>query len=266
MNTLLLAAVLLVTNTFKPSYTKEEIRAEYDKVVTLTKSTYKGKDFYQPTFDTNARSILTPFFREHDQLAEYLRMQYHQVGYEYHKRMQLGGEYLEIVQDNAQLAKIMFERFLPLISNTLTNAGSKIESYEPWKKPEITLDRLAATAAKFFYPDSIYTDGRVQSHICIGINGFQREREGRSVMIEAFCWSAIEPHVMTTEPTPLFAEYDKAKALAEELQLGSDVHVKLTRYQGVVWAQMSQSKLLRELLLAKYEKQKHVLTFTVKAE
>jgi hypothetical protein len=50
------------------------------------------------------------------------------------------------------------------------------------------------------------------------------------------------------------------------MQLSSDPQTKLKRYQGVVWAQMSQDKLLRELLLAEYEKKKHLLTFKLKTE
>lgn len=264
MMTLLLTSILLFTTSLKPSYTKEEIRSEYEKVVTLERTPFKGIDYFMVKIDTTANSIITPFFRENANLTEYLRMQHYQVVYEYHKRMKLGGNYKDITQDSAQLAMIMFERYLPLISGDLNARNSKIENYEPWKKPEITLDRLAGNAAKFFYPDSVYSDGRIQSHICMGFNGFKDLTDVRSVMMEAFCWSVIQPQVMTTESTPMMEDFSKATKLAGELQLSAEPETKLKRYQGVVWGCMSQSKTLRELLLAEYEKKKHLLTFILK--
>jgi hypothetical protein len=266
MTTLLLASLFFLTTPLKPSYTKEEIRSEYEKVVKLERTPYKGVDYFMVKIDTLATSIVTPFFRENAHLVEYLQMQHYQVVYEYHKRMKLAGNYKDIVQDSAQLAMIMFERYLPMISNDLNAKGSKIDNYEPWKKPEITLDRLAGNAAKFFYPDSVHPDGRIQSHICIGFNGFKDLTDVRSVMMEAFCWSVIQPQVMAQESTPMMEDFSKATKLAGELQLSGEPETKLKRYQGVVWGQMSQSKVLRDLLLQEYEKKKHLLTFTLKQE
>ena len=61
-------------------------------------------------------------------------------------------------------------------------------------------------------------------------------------------------------------EFDKAYALAMDLQLSPDVQTRLRRFQGVVWGYLSQSKVLRDLLMAGYEKKKHLLTFTLKQE
>ncbi len=240
MTTLLLTAILLLTTPLKPSYTKEEIRKEYEKIVTLGNATYNGKQYLEFTVDTSVNSIVAPFFRENHKLADYLRSNYHQVAYEYHKRMNVEGTYKDLLKDSARLADITFERFLPLLSNYLNEKGSKIEAYEPWVKPAITLDRLAGNAAKFFYPDSIHANGGIQSHICVGLNGFQDLTDVRSVMMEAFCWSVIHPHVFTNE-SPLLSDFSKATTLASELQLSSDPQTKLKRYQGVVWAYMSQS-------------------------
>ena len=265
MTALLLTAILLFPTPLKTTYTKEEIRTEHSKIVKFTRGEHKGRPYIEFQIDTAANSVITPFFRENHKLADYLRSNYHQVAYEYHKRMKLDGSYKDMLSDSAQLVNVMFERFLPLISNYLNQYGSKIEQYEPWTKPAITLDRLAGNAAKFFYPDSVHPNGGIQSHICVGFNGFQDLTDVRSVMMEAFCWSVIQPHTFTNS-SALLDEFSKAIKLAGELQLSSDAQTKLKRYQGVVWGYMSQSKVLRELLLAEYEKKKHLLTFTVKPE
>jgi hypothetical protein len=262
MTTLLVAAILLLTTPLKPSYTKEEIRKEYDKVVLLERATYKDHSYFRFALDTSVNSIVTPFFRENYKLSEYLNTQYHQVVYEYHTRMKMDGSYKDLTEDSLQLKEIMYLRFLPLLKNYFNAYGSTIEIEEAIERPEIREGRLAGYATKFFFPDSIYSDGRVQSHICQGVNGFNKEpRDSRSVMMEAFTWSAIEPHALSGDLHDVFTQACK---LANDLQLGSDPQTKIKRYQGVVWAYMSQSKVLRDLLLSEYEKKKHLLTFILK--
>jgi hypothetical protein len=265
MGTIILVAAFLLATLLKPTYTIEEIRAEYDKIVKFGTNTYGSLSFLEFKIDTSAPSVVLPFFTDNYVMADYFRIHYHQVVYEYHKRMKLEGAYQDLLKDSVRFADIIFESYLPLISGYLREHGSTIEGEEPRIKTQITLDRLTGNAVKFFFPDSIYTDGRIQSRVCVAVNGFSGPRQQRNLTLEAFCWSVIEPYLTTEERTPLEKEFDKAYALGQDLQLSPDVPTRLKRFQGVVWGYLSQSKVLRELLLNDHEKKKQLLTFTLKS-
>ena len=113
MTTILLAALLLTTTTLKPSYTKEEIRQEYSKIVKQN-ALPEGRNFGRFSLDTTGSHALTEFAKENAMLLQYLLMNYEQVAYEYQKRMKQAQRGIDNCCDSSHYSTIMFESLLTL--------------------------------------------------------------------------------------------------------------------------------------------------------
>lgn len=129
-------------------------------------------------------------------------------------------------------------------------------------RPSFTMDEVVSVAVRFFYPDSILPDGRVQTHVCIGINGVSDLQRGRDIAVEAFVYSAIMKELKDNRHG-LDSAYQRAAHRLNRLDLSSDNRVRLIRSQGALWTMMAQSPALRETLWADYRAQRSFLPFSI---
>lgn len=125
--------------------------------------------------------------------------------------------------------------------------------------------RVVDVAARFFYPDEVLPDGRIQAHICVGINGVVDMQGGRDLAVEAFAYAAIF-HDLLAPRGGLDAEFQATKRLVNAMDLSSDPATRLHRAQGVMWAAMLRSARLRHVLLAEYARAQSYLPFRLANE
>lgn len=151
---------------------------------------------------------------------------------------------------------------LPVLQRYLGTQGVVVQGLPAALEPDtVSLDRVLAIAARFFYPSSL-EGGRLFANICVGVNGLRDLEGGRNVPLEAFVYDAIWRDLR--EP-----KYHVAKEFRTELgrfaqmNLSSDPETKLIRLQGLAWAHMAQNADLRKLLLEAYSERAAYLPFQI---
>jgi hypothetical protein len=169
---------------------------------------------------------------------------------------------------------------MPLVSNFLRTKGVQLAAASKTRAPRVTWSGLTNVAVRFFYPDGVKPDGKLQSHVCVSLNGL-RELPARSALtassvpksqgmrrdhaVEAFAYAAIMEE-MRRPKHGLEAEYLRALKLANALELSSDETTRVQRAQGVVWGLMAQSRALKLTLADGYRRMRPVLAFELTPE
>jgi hypothetical protein len=124
----------------------------------------------------------------------------------------------------------------------------------------VSFQRVLDVAARFFYPDAILPNGRIQSHICVGINGIVDMEQGRDLAVEAFAYASIF-HDLLTPRFHVEADFAEASRLINAMDLSTNPSTRLQRAQGVMWGIMVRSEKLRQVLVAEYERARTYLPF-----
>jgi hypothetical protein len=119
-------------------------------------------------------------------------------------------------------------------------------------------------ASRFFLLDSIAPNGKIQTHICIGINGQQElVNSAQFHLLAAFCYEAI------------FTDFDKEVSVIDEVfeihrQELSEIILKdkkrnrISFYQQVLFQKMASDAVFQEALLKYYELNRDNLAFVIK--
>ncbi len=133
----------------------------------------------------------------------------------------------------------------------------------------VRLQDVLDAAARFYYPDWILPDGRVQVHICVGVNGFRDVPPARrDPHVEALAYATIRRdqlfRIQTGRPSTLIqsmhADFDVVK---REPDLPSDPAARLRELQRRVWARLERNEELRRAIIAEYEKQREILPIAI---
>lgn len=152
---------------------------------------------------------------------------------------------------------------LRTLGETLERSGALPDGRRPMPEPRaVSFQRVIDVAARFFYPDSILPNGRIQSHMCAGINGIVDMQGGRDPAVEAFAFSALF-HELDAPKFYLDGDFGEAARLVNAMDLSSDPTMRLRRAQGAMWALMVRSEKLRQVLLTEYERTRSHLPFRI---
>jgi hypothetical protein len=130
-------------------------------------------------------------------------------------------------------------------------------------KDTISKADLINIAVKFFSVTKALENGNYEGKICVGINSLEATEAERKPMIEAFCFSTL----MTGKGDSLSSKiFVKALKKVIKINLGVDQEERLLRAQGALFALMSESDVLNDLLLEHYAANKEYLPFILKEE
>lgn len=126
----------------------------------------------------------------------------------------------------------------------------------------VPIDTAMRIATRFFYPD-ILTPTGILTHVCTRINAV-RELPNHDPALEALAFSAIMRDIMKGDSSRLEIDFAPARRLMNRLDVpGPPKEVRLERARGMMWAMMSQSRQLRDLLVAEAGRERVILPFEV---
>jgi len=150
---------------------------------------------------------------------------------------------------------------IPAIANYLHQNGLPVRlSLLIVTRRRVPVDTAVKVATRFFYPDILTPAGEIWTHVCTVINAV-RELPRRDPALEALAFSAISKDIML-ENSRIEPDFRPARRLINELDSpGATKEVRLSRAQGVMWATMARSALLRDLLMAEAAREREILPF-----
>lgn len=161
--------------------------------------------------------------------------------------------YLQELQNDLHFIKVFNETAQPLVKSDFTPVQT------------FTKAEMMKAASLFFYCDQVNPDTTVQTHVCVGINGFHEVNwEKDYAILAAFCCEAI-----------LFDMYQDKSAIDEAL--GKEKHVSCkTRRKEIttledylenvkkdVFKRMENNATLKKSLLSYYKRNKSNLAFRI---
>lgn len=128
----------------------------------------------------------------------------------------------------------------------------------------IPIDTAMRVATRFFYPD-ILTPTGILTHVCTRINAV-RELSNHDLALEALAFSAIMRDIMRGDSSRIEVDFAPARKQMNRLDApGAAKEVRLNRAQGMMWAMMSQSRALRDLLVAEASRDRVILPFKLRS-
>lgn len=177
-------------------------------------------------------------------------------------RKKLVGLYPDTLELKAEYLRLLI-RDSTLSTNVLTMMHAIDAKGVGQPKAQFSKAQFFEVASRFFLIDSISPKGKIQTHICIGING-QQELENTSQfhLLAAFCYEAI------------FADFDKEVSVIDEVfkthrqELSKIISKdkkrnRISFYQQVLFQKMASDAVFQEALLKHYELNRDNLAFEV---
>jgi len=150
-----------------------------------------------------------------------------------------------------------------LIINYLLTHNISISNYIVSDKYEVSIDRIASIAARFFYPNKLVDNGKgISMKLCVGALSFKDYEGDRNFLEEAFAFSAVMSSAQSNEQE-LVEEYKKIAKDALHMNLSNNNDIKLNRIQGAIWALLSKNEKLIKQIKDKYNEHKNILPFTL---
>jgi hypothetical protein len=177
-------------------------------------------------------------------------------------RKKLVGLYPDTLELKAEYLRLLI-RDSTLSTNVLTMMHAIDAKGVGQPKAQFSKAQFFEVASRFFLIDSISPKGKIQTHICIGING-QQELENTSQfhLLAAFCYEAI------------FTDFDKEVSVIDEVfkthrqELSKIISKdkkrnRISFYQQVLFQKMASDAVFQEALLKYYELNRDNLAFEV---
>jgi hypothetical protein len=155
---------------------------------------------------------------------------------------------------------------VPAIAAYLNASGVPVRRalLKPSTTRSIPIDTAMRVATRFFYPD-ILTPNGILTHVCTRINAV-RELGNHDLALEALAFSAIMRDIMREDSSRIEVDFGPARHQMNRLDApGASEEVRLSRAQGMMWAMMSQSRALRDLLLAEANRDRVILPFELRS-
>ncbi len=177
-------------------------------------------------------------------------------------RKKLFGLYPDTLELKAEYLRLLI-RDSTLSTNVLTMMRAIDAKGEGQSKAQFSKAQFFEVASRFFLLDSISPKGKIQTHICIGINGQQElENTVQFHLLAAFCYEAI------------FTDFDKEVSVIDEIfeihrQELSKIILKdkkrnrISFYQQVLFQKMASDAVFQEALLKYYERNRDNLAFEI---
>lgn len=178
-------------------------------------------------------------------------------------RKKLFGLYPDTLELKAEYLRLLI-RDSTLSTNVLTMMRAIDAKGEGQPKAQFSKAQFFEVASRFFLLDSISPKGKIQTHICIGINGQQElVNSAQFHLLAAFCYEAI------------FTDFDKEVSVIDEVfeihrQELSEIILKdkkrnrISFYQQVLFQKMASDAVFQEALLKYYELNRDNLAFEIK--
>ena len=177
-------------------------------------------------------------------------------------RKKLVGLYPDTLELKAEYLRLLI-RDSTLGTNVLTMMHAIDAKGVGQPKAQFSKAQFFEVASRFFLIDSISPKGKIQTHICIGINGQQElENTAQFHLLAAFCYEAI------------FTDFDKEVSVIDEVfeihrQELSEIILKdkkrnrISFYQQVLFQKMASDTVFQEALLKYYELNRDNLAFEI---
>lgn len=129
------------------------------------------------------------------------------------------------------------------------------------RKTQFTKDQYFEVASRFFLIDSISPKGKIQTHICIGINGQEGfENHEQFELLAAFCYESIFLD-FEKENSVVYGVFEETiKAIKTQLPKDKK-QINLALYQQLLFQEMARNKAFQEVLLMYYNLNKDNLPF-----
>ncbi len=128
---------------------------------------------------------------------------------------------------------------------------------------DVSLDKIASIAARFFYPNKLVEGGKgISMKLCVGALSFKDYDGERNFLEEAFAFSVVMGSAQS-DNQELVEEYKKEAKFAINMKLSGQEDVRLNRIQGAVWALLCKNSKLIEEIKKKYDEQKNILPFSI---
>ncbi len=150
--------------------------------------------------------------------------------------------------------------FTDLICNYLSAKGKPVNGYNYRAKYDVSINKIASIAARFFYPDKLIEGKSISMKLCVGALSFKDYEGERNFVEEAFAFSVVVGSVQSDDQA-LIEEYKKEAQFVINMKLSNQEDVKLNRIQGAIWALLSKNPILIEEIKAKYNVHRNSLPF-----
>ncbi len=177
-------------------------------------------------------------------------------------RKKLFGLYPDTLELKAEYLRILIQDST-LSTNVLTMMRAIDASGVGQPKAPFSKAQFFEVASRFFLIDSISPKGKIQTHVCIGINGQQElVNSAQFHLLAAFCYEAI------------FTDFDKEVSVIDEVfeihrQELSEIILKdkkrnrISFYQQVLFQKMAKDVLFQKALLEYFESHRGDLPFEI---
>jgi hypothetical protein len=177
-------------------------------------------------------------------------------------RKKLFGLYPDTLELKAEYSRLLFIDST-LSTNLLTMMRAIDAKGVGQPKAQFSKAQFFEVASRFFLIDSISPKGKIQTHVCIGINGQQElANSAQFHLLAAFCYEAI------------FTDFDKEVSVIDEVfeihrQELSEIILKdkkrnrISFYQQVLFQKMASDAVFQEALLKYYELNRDNLAFEI---
>jgi hypothetical protein len=180
---------------------------------------------------------------------------------------------MKLVDDAKELDKYLYDSIekdssftnslTDLICNYLTTQNILVPDYNYSSKYDVSIDKIASIAARFFYPNKLVGDGKaISMKLCVGALSFKDYDSERNFLEEAFAFSVVMGSAQSDIPE-LVEEYKKEAKFAINMDLSTQEDVRLNRMQGAIWALLSKNSKMIEAIKKKFDEQKNSLPFTI---
>ena len=161
--------------------------------------------------------------------------------------------YLQEFQNDPYFTKVFTETMQPLVQSDFTPALT------------FTKEEMMKVASVFFYCDQVNPDTTVQTHVCVGINGFNEVTwEKDYAVLAAFCCEAIL-FDMYQDHSAVDKALSTQKQLAYKASQGKittlDTYLEIIRKD--VYTRMENDAVLKKVLLRYYKRNKSNLAFRI---
>jgi hypothetical protein len=177
-------------------------------------------------------------------------------------RKKLFGLYPDTLAMKAEYKRLLFMDST-LSSNLLAMMHAIDQKGEGQQITQFTKEELFTVASRFFLIDSITPKGKIQTHICIGINGQQElANSAQFHLLAAFCYEAIfTDFEKQTSPIDSVFEFHR-KEMSDIISKDSKRN-RISFYQQLLFQKMASAAVFQEALLKYYELNRDNLAFEI---
>lgn len=242
-----------------------QLRAEYQNIIRLEQTQHDGESF--TGLDVDSLAAEHPLSEAVNSNRHYLlylaqhatRPSFSEFATSERPFAEVREDYYAVLEGDSTFNAAV----QPLFGRYLNERGVVVDGYDHSRpRSAVRMEDVINVAVRFFYPDTILQDGSIEGHICASINGVQDFQGTRDLALEAFAYSAIFRDIFQPKHD-VRREYNRVKALMNQVGLSSDPEVRLTRAQGMMWGHMAQSQQLRAALLEEYQAKREYLPFVI---